>query len=147
MQSPSVGEIETEPVGQTRGSGVGDAPLSLASLVGRAIRIAGEICCRQDLYVDGEVEGQIELSDHKLTIGPLARVKATIRAHEVVIVGRAEGKIQATERVELGSQCSLIADIETPRIVIQDGAQFKGTIHTAQPAAEPLASRNAVTPD
>lgn len=139
--------METGSEGQMRASGAADAGLSLASLVGRAVRIAGEICCRQDLYVDGEVDGQMELTDYKLTIGPQARVKADIRAQNVVIVGQAEGKIQATERVELCSQCSLIGDIETPRVVIKDGAHFKGTIHTAPPPASGRANPKPTTPD
>lgn len=114
--------------------GAGEAAWSAASLVGRSVRIAGDISSGQDLYVDGEVDGQMELTDHKLTIGPQARVKANIRAQNVVIVGWAEGNIQATERVELCSQSSLTGDIKTPRIVIKDGAHFKGTIHTDRPA-------------
>jgi cytoskeletal protein CcmA (bactofilin family) len=117
-----------------------------ASLVGRAVHITGEISCHQDLYVDGEVDGQMELTDHKLTIGPQAHVTANIRAQNVVIVGRAEGNIQATERVELCSQCSLVGEIETPRIVIKDGAHFKGTIHTTRPAPPMIAAETVATP-
>ena len=108
------------------------------SLVGQSVRIAGDVCCHQDLFVEGEVNGSLELTDHKLTIGPQARVKANIHAQNVVVVGLAEGNIEATERVELCSQCRLIGDIKTPRIVIKDGAHFQGTIEvTRQPPAAP----------
>lgn len=123
----------------TETAGPGGAPRAassvptLASLLGRTVRISGKICCHQDLYIDGEVDGQMELTDYKLTIGPQARVKANVRAQNVVIVGQAEGNIQATERVELCSECHLEGDIQTPRIVIKDGAHFKGTIHTMRP--------------
>lgn len=104
------------------------------SLVGRAVRITGEITCHQDLFIEGEVDGSMELTDYKLTIGSQAHVKASIRAQNVVVIGRAEGNIEASERVELCSQCNLIGDIKTPRIVIKDGACFKGTIEvTRQP--------------
>ena len=134
-----VNPVQTALVSDTETAGPGGAPrgtssrLTLASLVGATVRIAGEISCHQDLYVDGEVDGQMELTDYNLTIGPQARVKANVKAQNVVIIGHAEGNIQATERVELCSQCHLEGDIQTPRIVIKDGAHFKGTIHTMRP--------------
>lgn len=143
MQTSSTGEREIVAAGQTRVAGGADPALSL---VGRTVRIAGEISCHQDLYIDGEVDGQMELTDYKLTIGPQAHVKANIRAQNVVVVGWAEGNIQATERVELCSQCSLVGEIETPRIVIKDGAHFKGTIHTTRPEAPVVANESATTP-
>ena len=107
------------------------------SLVGRTVRIAGEIFCHQDLFVDGEVDGSIHLPEHKLIIGPRANVKATIRAQNVVIVGNAEAIIEASERVELCSQCKLVGEIKTPRLVIKDGANFKGTIEVTRQVPAP----------
>jgi cytoskeletal protein CcmA (bactofilin family) len=104
------------------------------SLVGKSVRITGEIFCGQDLVVEGEVDGTVTLPDHKLTIGPQANVKAAIQAQDVVVVGVAEGTIEA-QRVELCSHSHLVGDIKTPRISIKDGAHFQGTIEVTRPAS------------
>jgi cytoskeletal protein CcmA (bactofilin family) len=78
--------------------------------------------------LDGEIEGNINLRDHKLVIGPNGKIKATITARDVVIHGRVEGNVSASERVELKRNCTLIGDVGTERIVIEDGAFFKGAI-------------------
>ena len=111
-----------------------ELPILIPSVLGREVRITGEVVSHQDLFVDGELEGRIELPDHKLTIGPRARVKAHIKAQNVVIVGNAEGTIESTERVELCSQSQVLGDIKTPRIIIKDGAHFRGTIDVLRPA-------------
>ena len=98
------------------------------STMGRNVRVQGEIVSDQDLHVNGEMEGTIDLHDCKLTIGPQARVKATIKARSVSIVGTAEGTIDASERVELCSQCRVVGNIRTPRIVIKEGAFFRGNL-------------------
>ena len=103
-------------------------PGERTSTLGRTVRVEGKIISHQDLHVDGQVDGTIELSGNKLTIGPQANVKASIRAQNVSIVGNAEGTIEATERVELCSQCRLVGDIRTPRLVIKDGAYIKGNV-------------------
>jgi cytoskeletal protein CcmA (bactofilin family) len=78
--------------------------------------------------VDGQVDGTIELPTHKLTIGPQANVKASIKAQTVSLVGNAEGTIEANEKVELCGQSRLVGDIKTPRLVIKDGAYIKGKV-------------------
>jgi cytoskeletal protein CcmA (bactofilin family) len=103
-------------------------PSEKTSTLGRTVRVEGKIISHQDLHVEGQVDGTIELSGNKLTIGPLANVRANIKAQNVSIVGNAEGTIEATERVELCSQCRLVGDIRTPRLVIKDGAYIKGKV-------------------
>ncbi|HLK49090.1 MAG TPA: polymer-forming cytoskeletal protein [Bryobacteraceae bacterium] len=98
------------------------------SMVGSAVTIGGDIFCKQDLFVDGEVNGTLNLPEHKLTVGPSGNVKANIKAHNVIIVGRVEGTIEATERVELRGKCQLTGDVKSPRISIENGAFIKGTI-------------------
>ncbi|HEV3329726.1 MAG TPA: polymer-forming cytoskeletal protein [Bryobacteraceae bacterium] len=105
------------------------------STLGRTVRVEGKIVSHQDLHVEGQVDGTIELPDNKLTIGPQARVKATIKAHNVSIVGNAEGTIEANESVELCGQSRLVGDIRTPRLVIKDGAYIKGKVDVIRPAA------------
>jgi len=96
--------------------------------IGKSVVIRGELTGNEDLYLDGEVEGNINLRDHKLVIGPNGKIKASITARDVVVHGRVEGNVSASERVELKRACSLTGDVNTQRIVIEDGAFFKGAI-------------------
>jgi cytoskeletal protein CcmA (bactofilin family) len=103
------------------------------SHLGRGVRIEGKIVSDQDLQVDGEVNGTLEVSGHNLTVGAKARVQADIKAQNISIVGTVEGSIEATDRIELCSQCRVIGQIKTHRIAIKDGAYFKGNIEVIQP--------------
>ena len=96
--------------------------------IGKSVVIRGELSGSEDLYLDGEVEGDINLHDHKLVIGPNGKIKASILARDVVVHGRVTGNVTASERVELKRSCSLTGDVSTQRIVIEDGAFFKGAI-------------------
>ena len=96
------------------------------------IRIHGDIFGKQDLLVDGEVDGSLTFPENTLTIGPNAKVKAHIKAQNVVLVGSVEGKIEVTERIELRSHCNVLGDIRTPRIMIENGAYVKGTIEVVR---------------
>ena len=96
--------------------------------IGKSVVIRGELTGNEDLYLDGEIEGNIDLRDHKLVIGPNGKIKATITARDIVLHGRVEGNVSAQERVELKKSCTLIGDVSTSRIVIEDGAFFKGAI-------------------
>lgn len=96
--------------------------------IGKSVVIKGELSGSEDLYLDGEVEGSIELSDHSLTIGPNGHVRANVNAKEVIVQGKVEGNLTGTERVELRKSAVQVGDIATQRIVIEDGAYFKGGI-------------------
>jgi len=96
--------------------------------IGKSVVLRGELTGNEDLYLDGEVEGNINLRDHKLVIGPNGKIKATITARDVVLHGNVTGNITASERVELKRSCTLTGDVTTQRIVIEDGAFFKGAI-------------------
>jgi len=96
--------------------------------IGKSVMIRGELSGSEDLYLDGQVEGSIDLRDHSLTIGPNGRIKASISAREIVVHGKVDGDLHATERVELKRSSSLTGDVLTQRIVIEDGAFFKGAI-------------------
>jgi len=89
--------------------------------------IKGEILSREELYVDGEVEGSVE-SQSKLTIGPQGKVKANVKAREVIVQGTIRGNVHALERLTLKKEANLVGDIRTAGIVIDDGAYFKGSI-------------------
>lgn len=96
--------------------------------IGKSVVIRGELSGSEDLYLDGEVEGSIDLKGHSLTIGPNGHIRANVHAQEVVIHGRVDGNIRATDRVELKKTAVLAGDIFTQRIMIEDGAFFKGAI-------------------
>lgn len=96
--------------------------------IGKAVKINGQIFSKEDLYIDGDVEGTVELQDSKLTIGPNGRVQASVRAREVVVLGAIQGNVEAMERIDIRKEARLVGDIKTARIVIEDGAYFKGSI-------------------
>ncbi|HLW55506.1 MAG TPA: polymer-forming cytoskeletal protein [Candidatus Angelobacter sp.] len=104
--------------------------------IGKSVVIRGELTGSEDLYLDGEVEGTINLRDHKLVIGPNGKIKAAITARDIVVHGKVEGNIGGSERVELKRSSSLSGDITTHRIVIEDGALFKGAVDIKEHAQE-----------
>ena len=101
---------------------------SSAASIGKSVMIKGQIISREDLYLDGELEGTVELNEHRLTIGPNGRVQANVKAREIVIIGTIHGNVEASEKLEIRKEAKLVGDIRTARIVIEDGAYFKGSI-------------------
>ena len=99
------------------------------TLIGTSIVIKGELSCGEDLYIDGQVEGTIDPKGNRLTIGPHGRVKANVNASAVVVQGKLEGSIQASDRVDLKQSAVVTGDIATQRISIDDGAYFKGRVN------------------
>ncbi len=95
--------------------------------IGKSVVVKGELSGSEDLYLDGEVEGSIELRGHSLTVGPHGRVRANARARDVVIHGKVDGHISA-DRVELKRSAIHVGNIVTQRVVIEEGAYFKGSI-------------------
>jgi cytoskeletal protein CcmA (bactofilin family) len=96
--------------------------------IGKAVRIVGQIFTKEDLYVDGDVEGTIESHENKVTIGPNGRVQASIRARDVIILGQVQGNVETSDKVDIRKDAKLVGDIITSRISIEDGALFKGSI-------------------
>jgi len=96
--------------------------------IGKSVIVKGELSGSEDLYLDGEVEGSIELRGHSLTIGPNGRVRANVHAKDVVVHGKVDGNVRGNDRVELKKSAVLNGDIFTQRIMIEDGAFFKGAI-------------------
>ena len=101
--------------------------------IGKAVKIDGQIYSKEDLYIDGDVEGTIELQEHRLTIGPNGKVHANIKAREVVILGNVQGNVEASDKLEVRKDARVVGDIKTARIVVEDGAYFKGGIDTVKP--------------
>ena len=101
--------------------------------IGKAVKVVGKIFSKEELYVDGDLEGEVEALDHKLTIGPHGTVHATIRAREVIALGTIQGNVEATDKIEIRKEAKLVGDIKTARIIIEDGAYFKGSIDIVKP--------------
>src|ERR1039457_2419346 len=116
-------------------------PRGGAATIGKAVKVVGQIFSREDLYVDGEVEGTVEALEHKLTIGPNGTVRATIKAREVVALGNIQGNVEATEKIEIRKDAKLTGDIRTARIIIEDGAYFKGSIDIVKPEPVKVAAK------
>ncbi len=111
-------------------------PLRKGATLGRSIVLKGDIQADEDLYLDGRVEGTVDLGDHRLTIGPHARVRATIRARDVDIMGRVHGNVDASGRISIRSNAQLTGDLKMAGVVIEDGAYFKGSIDITHPDAK-----------
>jgi cytoskeletal protein CcmA (bactofilin family) len=103
--------------------------------LGKSLVIKGEVSGSEDLYLDGQVEGAIDLKGHRLTIGPNGRVKANLSARSAVIHGKLEGNINATDRVDLKQSAIVTGDIVTQRISIDEGAFFKGGVDISRGAS------------
>jgi len=112
--------------------------------IGKAVRIVGQIYSKEDLYVDGDLEGTVEALEHKLTIGPNGTVHAAVKAREVVALGTIQGNVEAADRIEIRKDARLTGDIKTARIIIEDGAYFKGSIDIVKP--EPAKAQSKAQP-
>ena len=117
-----------------------------AATVGKAVKIVGQIYSKEDLYVDGEIEGTVEALEHKLTIGPHGTVHAGIKAREVVALGNITGNVEASEKIEIHKEAKLVGDIRTARIIIEDGAYFKGSIDIVKPEPAKAPVKPAAAP-
>ncbi|MEQ1945850.1 MAG: polymer-forming cytoskeletal protein [Bryobacteraceae bacterium] len=109
------------------------------AVLGKSVIVKGQIFGREDLTIDGEVEGTVELQEHRLTIGPNGKVAATVKAREVVVLGTLHGNVETRDKIMIRKDAKLVGDIRTARIEIEDGAYFKGNIDIVreQPKAAP----------
>ena len=111
----------------------GDRSEQVQAKIGKTIKLKGEMTGSEVVYIDGAVEGTIELRDNALVVGPNGNVRAQVKARSVTILGHLEGKVHADERIEIRKTGSLEGDLVTPRIVIEDGAVFRGSIDVLKP--------------
>jgi len=141
--NPPVTRIQSDPVPSSRDANSSappsqripdvDIPHGVPALVGKSVSIKGQILSREDITMDGEFEGTIEAFEHRLTVGANGRVKASLKAREVIVLGQVFGNIEATDRVEIRRDAKLVGDVRTSRISIEDGAFFKGGIDIVRP--------------
>ena len=114
--------------------------------IGSSVLIKGELSGREDLYLDGEVEGTIELRECNFTVGPNGRVRGNVHVKSVIVQGKIQGNISASQRVELRNSAAVTGDIATDRILMEEGAVFKGKLETAEKAkSDKVNSPNVAT--
>jgi len=114
--------------------------------VGKGLFIKGEITGSESLFVDGKVEGSINLPGNRVTVGRNGQVAANITAREIVVLGKVRGNVTATDRVDIRAEGSLSGDVAAARISIEDGAFFKGGIDIRKPDAKGAAPAAVETP-
>jgi len=105
--------------------------------IGKSLVVKGELTGSESLYIDGKVEGAINLPGNRVTVGRNGQVAANISAREIVVLGKVRGNCQASDRVDIRSEGSLTGDVIAARISIEDGAFFKGGIDIRKPGSEP----------
>jgi cytoskeletal protein CcmA (bactofilin family) len=104
--------------------------------IGKSLIIKGEVTGSESLYIDGKVEGSINLPGNRVTVGRNGQVTANISAREIVVLGKVRGNVNASDRVDIRSEGSLSGDVVAQRISIEDGAFFKGGIDIRKPGNE-----------
>jgi len=107
--------------------------------IGKGLTIKGEINGSESLYIDGKVEGSVNLPGNRVTIGRNGQVAASITAREIVVLGKVRGNVTATDRVDIRAEGSLSGDVAAARISIEDGAFFKGGIDIRKPEGKQAA--------
>ena len=142
---PTSAELSREGIPMSTLPGRGSEPDSPrgSALIGKSVVVKGQVFGREDLTIDGELEGTLELQEHRLTVGPNGKMQASIKAREVVILGTVHGNIEASERIDIRKDAKLVGDLRTARIMIEDGAYFKGSIDIQKPEVSrpPVAAR------
>jgi len=111
--------------------------------IGPSVQVKGEINGSEDLEIHGSVEGTVSLDERRLTIGPTAKVSADLSAREIVIYGSVKGNLRAKDRIEIKKDGSVVGDLSTARIMIEDGAYFKGSIEIEKGAEAQRAKAHA----
>jgi cytoskeletal protein CcmA (bactofilin family) len=130
--TPATGGYEARPTGTAAGT----ATASDQATIGKSLVVKGELSGSESLYIDGKVEGTINLPGNRVTVGRNGQVAANILAREIVVLGKVRGNCQASDRVDIRSEGSLTGDVIAARISIEDGAFFKGGIDIRKPGAE-----------
>src|SRR5438477_12467555 len=105
--------------------------------IGKSLVIKGEVTGSESLYIDGRVEGSINLAGNRVTVGRNGIVSANINAREIVVLGKVRGNLTASDRVDIRSDGSLTGDVVAARISIEDGAFFKGGIDIQKAGQKP----------
>jgi cytoskeletal protein CcmA (bactofilin family) len=109
-------------------SAIGELPPGDLTLIGTLVMIRGQLFSREDVYLNGLMEGTVEAPECRLTIGPAGRLQANVRAREIVVYGTIHGTVEAGEKIDIRQDAKLVGDIKAGRIIIKDGAYLKGSV-------------------
>ena len=124
-----------EPAARPATGGATQAAAGEQATIGKSLVIKGEVSGSESLYIDGKIEGTINLAGNRVTVGRNGQVSANITAREIVVLGKVRGNMIASDRVDIRSEGSLTGDVAAQRISIEDGAFFKGGIDIRKPDA------------
>ena len=137
--TPPINSFETTtaatPVRPAATGATAAAPSGEQATIGKSLIVKGEVSGSESLYIDGKVEGAINLPGNRVTVGRNGQVAANIMAREIVVLGKVRGNCHASDRVDIRSEGSLTGDVIAARISIEDGAFFKGGIDIRKPGA------------
>jgi cytoskeletal protein CcmA (bactofilin family) len=111
--------------------------------IGKSVVIKGELNGSEDLTIEGQVEGTIQLKDHVLTIGPNGHIKAQVFAKSVIVLGEVHGNVTASEKIDIRDNGSVDGDIISPRVAIAEGAHFRGSVDMQRKGAPPATAAKA----
>jgi len=141
MTTPSTSTVNTSSTITSEPTPVSAARNSIVNsneqaTIGKSLIIKGEVTGSEALYIDGRVEGSINLSGNRVTIGRNGVVAANVTAREIVIIGKVRGNLNASDRVDIRNEGSLTGDVIAQRISIEDGAFFKGGIDIQKPNSQ-----------
>ncbi len=112
------------------------------TVFGKSMKIIGEVTSDEELYLDGDLDGKLNLRN-RLTVGPNSKINANIKAQEIIVFGTVKGNVESESRVSLRTGASIVGDIKTAGIVIEDGAYFKGGIDISRPGESMKAAPKA----
>jgi len=118
-----------------------DTPQNEIAKLGKSVVIKGEVSGSEDLYIDGEVEGSIDLRSNSVTIGPNGKVKASVSAKAIVVQGKVDGRLTASDRLDLRKSAIVNGDVTTQRISIEEGAFLKGSVDIQKEAGKGAATK------
>lgn len=120
-------------------------PLSphAAACITQGIRIKGDVTGKEDLFIDGTLEGKLELGNASCTVGPNGKVKADITAREVIVRGQVDGKLDGKERVQLWNSGRVSGEVRTERLAIEDGAILRGKVEAGKPNTRSTESKSS----
>ena len=107
---------------------IGELPGDL-TIIGALVVIKGQVFSREDVYLNGQMEGTVEVPECRLTIGPEGRLQANVQAREIVVHGTIHGTVEAGEKIDIRHDAKLVCDIKSGRIIIEDGAYLKGSVN------------------
>jgi cytoskeletal protein CcmA (bactofilin family) len=153
LKSQGVPENSTTPLNSSAASSAGaiapprenspalsGSPRAVAC-ISQGIRIKGEVHGSEDLFIDGHVEGKLEIGNASLTVGPNGSVKADINAREVIVRGRIEGRVIGREKVQLWSTGHVTGEVQTERLAIEEGGTLRGKVEAGKIEAKPAEAR------